>query len=125
MGILAALLPTLTVPGAWMASRIYLRRNVPRSSLQKRSRAFGALEVCVCAISFAFFLFFNWFLYEGLAQQRIYSLARSAHGAFFHQESSPFLYWLTVAVAYLAAVMAGSTLFVCATLWRANRKRSP
>ena len=74
---------------------------------------------------FAFFLFFNWFLYEGLAQQRIYSLARSAHGAFFHQESSPFLYWLTVAVAYLAAVMVGATLFLCATLWRANRKRSP
>lgn len=125
MDILAASLSLLTVPGAWIASRAYLRRNVTRPSLQKRRRVFSALEVCACVISFAVFLFFNWFMYEGLSQQRIHDLSKSARGVLFYQESTPFLYWLTVAVAYLLAVMFGSTLFVCATLWRANRKRSP
>jgi len=129
MDILAASLSLLTVPGAWIASRIYLRRNVPTPSLQKHRRVFSALEICVevcaCAISFAGFVFFTWFMYEGLSQHRIHSLSKVERGIIFYQESTPFLYWIMVALSYFIAAMLGSVLFVCATIWRANRKRSP
>ena len=107
MDITYFLLSLLSVPASWLIHRSSKQGSGKASSSWPSRSYLRLLWLSFLGFVVLCFYTFTKLIYLALSQGMIGSLGRSDSVTLFYQETNPVPYWLTVALAYVAATAAG------------------